>query len=468
MASKCFMCGAAITRGILCERCDKPRKAKPQAARADEAAPAADLGNDTLTAAPRAEEPSGDASMPADIQPAEPVELAVAAAPSHPPPAAVLPLPPSPAPPASPATHASAPDAGSGRRSGGSAATAAAHAHDVEPFPKAPLLPFPVESTSPAITSVANVIVAAGAAAIVLGPDRGVKFVTDEAKKLFGATQAELSSTRQIETVSGLRIGDLSVPASTALRVRNRNILFTLVPLSGGAMGAVLMFREAEAMDAVHASFVSFVRETVFSPLRSLRESVLASARARENDPVIEDWASTIDQILSSLEMAPEVEEPPPAARLPRVVDIIHSVANRFGPFADLKNIQLQVDVPELDERFRNHEQLVDVLGVLMDNSLHYVSPGGQVVVGVRWMEHKGKPLLLFFVMDNGPMVPEPLRQSIFDPGFLWNPQAQERTGRGLSKVREFAVAHAGSVWVESKSGKACTFFLRVRPDGAR
>jgi len=29
-------------------------------------------------------------------------------------------------------------------------------------------------------------------------------------------------------------------------------------------------------------------------------------------------------------------------------------------------------------------------------------------------------------------------------------------------------VAHAGSVWVDSKSGKACTFFMRVRPDGAR
>jgi signal transduction histidine kinase len=315
---------------------------------------------------------------------------------------------------------------------------------------------------------VANVIMAAGAPAIVLGADRAVKFITEEAKKLFGVPQSDLSSVKQIETLSGARIGELSVPASTALRIRNRNILFTLVPISGGAMGAVLMFREADTMNASHASFVSFVKETVFTPLRSLRESVLASSRTRQRDPLLEDWAATIDQILSSLEMAPEVEEPAPAARTPRVVDIIHSVANRFGPFADLKSIQLQIDVPELDERFKNHEQLSDALGVLMDNSLHYVPPGGQVVIGVRWMEHKSKPLLLFFVMDNGPVVPEPLRQAIFEPGFAWNPQAAERTGRSLFKVREFAVAHAGSVWVESKTGKACTFFLRVRPDGAR
>ena len=65
-------------------------------------------------------------------------------------------------------------------------------------------------------------------------------------------------------------------------------------------------------------------------------------------------------------------------------------------------------------------------------------------------------------------VVPEPMRQAIFEPNFVWNPQSPERTGRSLFKVREFAVAHAGSVWVESKTGKACTFFLRVRPDGAR
>lgn len=417
MAQKCFMCGAAIARGILCEKCDKPRKPKPS--------PAKPAG--TTDAAP-------------------------------PPPA-----------PAAPAPVVSKPagESTATRRSGGPA-TAAKPAPEPEPFPKAPLLPFPVESASPAITSVANVIMAAGAPAIVLGADRAVKFITDEAKKLFGVPQSDLSTLKQIEALSGARIGELSIPTSTALRIRNRNILYSLVPISGGAMGAVLMFREADPMNAAHASFVSFVRETVFTPLRSLRESVLASSRARQRDPLLEDWAATIDQILSSLEMAPEVEEALPAARTPSVVDIIHSVANRFGQFADLKNIQLQIDVPELEERFKNHEQLADALGVLMDNSLHYVPPGGQVVIGVRWMEHKGKPLLLFFVMDNGPVVPEPLRQAIFEPGFIWNPQSAERTGRSLFKVREFAVAHEGSVWVESKTGKACTFFLRVRPDGAR
>src|ERR1044071_7379452 len=384
MASKCFMCGAAISDGILCENCDKPRKG-------------------------RSKTESGTTAVPK--------------------------IDPSPGVSRQQAQQATAP------------------ALVPEAFPKAPILPFPVESASLAITSVANVLIAAGVASIVLAPDRSVKFVTSQAKKLFGVAQTDVGTVKQIEALSGVKIGELSVPATSALHIGNQNIIYSLVPLSGGASGAVLVFRPADSASESHASFVAFVRETVLMPMRFLRDSLGAASRKRSSDPLLDDAAATIDQILSSLEMAP---------------DVVHTLSNRFQQFADLKGIHLQVDVPDLEERFRNHDQLADALGILMDNSLHYVPAGGQVVIGVRWMEHKGKPLLLFFVMDNGPVVPEELRQTIFEPSFTWNPNAAERTGRSLFKVREFAVAHSGSVWVESKTGKACTFFLRVRPDSAR
>ena len=60
----------------------------------------------------------------------------------------------------------------------GGAGRQAAVAQAIDVFPKAPIVPFPVESTSPAITSIAGVLVAAGVAAIVLGSDRNVKFAT--------------------------------------------------------------------------------------------------------------------------------------------------------------------------------------------------------------------------------------------------------------------------------------------------
>jgi signal transduction histidine kinase len=406
------MCGHEVTEGILCEKCDKPRK------KSQPAGPAA------------AEIPAPVASKPA-------------APPSAPPPAA--------APASQPRT-----------------AAAVAPAIEQDPFPKAPIVPFPVESASPAITSVVNLLVASGVPAVIVGPDRTVKFVSDEAKRLFDAATSELMTLAAVEAKSGIRVGDLTLPSSAGVRLGGRNFIYTLVPMSGGASGAVLVYRHADPMNESHVSFITYVRECVFGPLRALRESLRAAAQTRQ-DHFLADSAAGIDQVLSSLELAPEVEEPSQTARpVPTVTDVVRRVAERFRAYADLKNVRLDIDVQELDERFSDHEHLADSLAILMENALHYVPASGQVVIGVRWMEHKGKPLLLFFVMDSGPMVPEELRQSIFEPSFVWNPTSTARTGRGLFKCREFAVSHAGSLWVESKTGKACTFFLRVRPDGSR
>ena len=401
MAKKCFMCGREVTGGILCEKCDKPRKKSGPTQALETGAPA--------------------------------------------------PEPPAPS---------------KARGDSGRQALIAAQKIEDDPFPKAPILPFPVESASPAITSVVHLLVATGGASILIGPDRSVKFVSDDVKKLFDATQSELSQLAAIEAKAGIRVGDLSIHTSAGVRVGTRNFIYTLVPMSGGASGAALIFRHTDPMNEAHASFVTYVRETVFGPLRALRDSLQAAARSK-SDPYLDDAASSIDQVLSSLELAPEVEEASFGARpVPTVTEVVRRVAERFRAHADLKGIRLDIDVQELEERFGDHEQLADSLAILMENALHYVPASGQVVIGVRWMEHKGKPLLLFFVMDNGPVVPEPLRQTIFEPSFSWNPSSHDRTGRGLFRIREFAVAHAGSVWVESKTGKACTFFLRVRPDG--
>jgi signal transduction histidine kinase len=417
MARKCFMCGREVTEGILCEKCDKPRK-KP--------APAKQSVKET--------------AAPPPVTPPAPPPPPVAAEPSQ-----------------------ASPKSSQPRRQ---AATAPQLEDD--PFPIAPVVQFPVESASPAVTSVVNLLVASGVPAVLVGPDRAVKFVSDEARRVFDATASELSTVAAIEQRSGLRIGELSVPATSGVTIGKRNFVFTLVPMSGGASGAALIFRPSDPLNEAHASFVTYVRETVLDPLRSLRDSLRAAAESGGGH-VISVSAAGIEQVLSALELAPGIEESSSAARpVPSVSDVVRNVAERFRAFADLKGIRLDIDVQELGETFTSHEQLAEALAILMENALHYVPASGQVVIGVRWMEHKGKPLLLFFVMDNGPVVPEAMRQAIFEPGFSWNPAAPERTGRALFKTREFAIAHSGSVWVESKTGKACTFFLRVRPDGIR
>src|SRR5688572_26987363 len=310
MAKKCFMCGRDVTEGILCEKCDKPRKKTQGVVQAS--------------------------SLPAAASPSK-----------------------------------GAPDARTTPMS--QAATAPAIEHD--PFPKAPIINFPVESASPAITSVVNLLVASGVACVLLGPDRAVKFVSDESRRIFDTPHSELANLAAVESKAGIRVTDLSVPTTAGVRIGSRNFIYSLVPMSGGASGAVLVFRHADPMNEAHASFVTYVRETVLGPLRAIRESLRAAGRSR-GDHFLDDTAAGIDQVLSSLELAPEVEEAAFSARpVPTVTEVVRRVAERFRAYADLKGIVLQVDVQELVERFSDHDQLADALAILMENALHYV-PG--------------------------------------------------------------------------------------------
>src|SRR5260221_9567397 len=137
MATKCFMCGAAITRGILCEKCDKPRaKGKP--------------ANKPVAAEPPPAAPAQEASS-FDVEEESNAPLSSSASLANNAPLA------SNAPMAS-----STPLAGSSN-----APLTEATARALDPFPKAPILPFPLESATPAITSVANVLIAAGVAGVV-------------------------------------------------------------------------------------------------------------------------------------------------------------------------------------------------------------------------------------------------------------------------------------------------------------
>jgi signal transduction histidine kinase len=321
------------------------------------------------------------------------------------------------------------------------------------------------------MTSICDVLSTARVPAVLVGLDRTVRFVSADARVLLGfPPNVQLPTLSDIEQRLGTRVADLKRPSSVTLKLGQANVHFSVVPLAGGASGTVLILRPQEGTPG-HASFISYVREAVLTPLRGLKETLAAASSNRPSDPLLEDATSTIEQILSSIELAPDVEEASESgapARAPNVTSIVRRVGDRFTTVAERKRVSLQIDANDIADTFSDHHELESVLVILMENSLHYVPAGGQIVLGVRSLEHKGRPLILFFIMDNGPLVPEEMREAIFTPEFAWHPSSPQRGGRGLARCRDFAAAHGGSIWVESKTGKACTFFLRVRPDEAK
>jgi PAS domain S-box-containing protein len=90
------------------------------------------------------------------------------------------------------------------------------------------------------------------------------------------------------------------------------------------------------------------------------------------------------------------------------------------------------------------------IIDNLLANAERHTPQGCQVWIGVVPKEH-GAELI---VEDDGPGVPEELRETLFEP-FRQGPDAGRSggVGVGLALVRRFAQLHGGRAWVEERPG---------------
>jgi two-component system, sensor histidine kinase FlrB len=133
----------------------------------------------------------------------------------------------------------------------------------------------------------------------------------------------------------------------------------------------------------------------------------------------------------------------------------------------------LQTVAPQLGERRRvralpvpagarvrgSREALGGALLNLIDNALLHAGEAADVVLEAR-PDAGG---IVLWVHDNGPGVPEPLRERIFEPFFTTRPNG---TGLGLAVVQSVARAHGGSARTEPRAGGGASFGIHL-PRGA-
>lgn len=108
-----------------------------------------------------------------------------------------------------------------------------------------------------------------------------------------------------------------------------------------------------------------------------------------------------------------------------------------------------------------NHHQLVQLFQNLIGNSLKYRQPEVQPAIEVTAEVHEG--VATFVVSDNGIGIDPKFKNRIFEIfQRLHNREQYDGTGVGLAICKRIVEHHRGRVWVESESGKGCTFFFTL------
>lgn len=102
--------------------------------------------------------------------------------------------------------------------------------------------------------------------------------------------------------------------------------------------------------------------------------------------------------------------------------------------------VELRLGETDVRARIRDAVDVTTVLGNLIDNAVTAVSGRSPAVVEVDLLQDGAT--LVIGVADNGPGVPESLRDTVFEPGVTSRPSGEGGIGLGL--VRQVARAHGG------------------------
>lgn len=126
----------------------------------------------------------------------------------------------------------------------------------------------------------------------------------------------------------------------------------------------------------------------------------------------------------------------------------------RMVPAALARGIDLGYDGEEEARGFKGNPGLLqEMLGNLIDNACRYCPSGSWVTVAL----HRQPGAWLLSVLDNGPGIPEALREQVFQRFFRGDNLPVEGAGLGLSIVREIAERHGGLVRIEAgPQGAGC------------
>lgn len=261
-----------------------------------------------------------------------------------------------------------------------------------------------------------------------------------------------------------------------------------LLDSDGTPIGAAVVFEDVTELRRTQAQkqeLIAFIVHDIRSPLTSIVTTCDLIAMDNVEEAVAEDLRSIrraawrvhhMAQDLLDLSVAEDSELPLEPTVL-RVADLLRDVreaaSDRVGRRAAERVRAGQVD-PSL-EVHADHGLLLRAMMNLVDNCVKYGPSDGTIRLDAT---ADGRDAVVLRVSDQGPGVPEHLRERIFDKYARVERKEGGRSsgsrGLGLRFCGVVAQAHGGRIWVEDAEPEGASFCLELpahrpeRPRGAR
>lgn len=215
---------------------------------------------------------------------------------------------------------------------------------------------------------------------------------------------------------------------------------------------------------AAFGKLAAHVTHEVRNPLNSIRLNVeMLEEDLQEAAPESKSLIGSITREVERLTSITEqylrlVRLPEPALERGSLGLLARELSAFVRPEMERADTDLQLDIEEdLPDVAMDEGQLRQALLNLLRNAREAMPAGGHVVMRVRTLGDYAT----LAVVDDGPGVPEEIRERLFEPFFSTKPQG---TGLGLAMVRKIIEAQDGRVKIESIPGRGTTVRLDLPP----